>query len=161
MSEFDHRKHLVLNLIGLVCQDMSIEMESIWEMKRLQTLTNWKKVKPSAKEIAEAGFYCPKQETPDSVKCFCCFIELDGWETTDVPWKEHQKRALALSPPCKFIEIGKIEQDLLVKDYLDILKSVMLRKIKEKCDVSQKIAIATHQKNKRRLKKDLKKLGIS
>lgn len=133
----------------------------LWEMKRLQSLKKWSMAKPSAKEMAEAGFYCPDTDAPGTVKCFSCFIELDGWEPTDKPWEEHKKRALALNPPCKFIEVGKKESDLLVKDYLDILKSVMLRIGNENCEKKLSAALSLHKKKKASLRKDLQKLGVS
>jgi len=135
-------------------------MDHIWEIKRLKSLQNWKMAKPSTKEMAEAGFYCPNLNTPDIVRCFSCFIELDGWEPTDNPWEEHKKRALLLKPPCKFFEIGKRESDLTVDDFLEIQKSVMIRILNERCEKNLNIALATHKKKKIALKKDLQKIGL-
>ncbi|XP_050532410.1 baculoviral IAP repeat-containing protein 5.2-A-like [Daktulosphaira vitifoliae] len=132
-----------------------------WEVARMKSLENWNMNKPSAKEMAEAGFYCPQSDVPGTVRCFSCFIELDGWEPTDKPWEEHLKRALTLDPPCKFIELGKKEADLLVKDFLEILKSVMLRIVKEDSEKSLNSALALQKKKKTALKKELQKLGIS
>jgi len=133
----------------------------IWEMKRLKSLNKWKLAKPSAKEMAESGFYCPNPDVPETVRCFSCLIELDGWEPTDKPWEEHKKRALSLNPPCMFVEIGKKESDLLVKDYLDIFKSVMLRVVNKKCEKNLNVALSLHKKKKTSLRKDLQKLGVS
>lgn len=132
----------------------------IWEAKRLESLKKWTMPKPSAMEMSEAGFYCPNSNIPGTVKCFSCFIELDGWESTDKPWEEHRKRALTLNPPCKFIEIGKKESDLLVNDYLEILKSVMLRIANEKCEKTLNTALSLHKKKKTALRKELQKMGI-
>ncbi|XP_015373577.1 PREDICTED: baculoviral IAP repeat-containing protein 5-like [Diuraphis noxia] len=145
-------------------QIKSLEAEPlnhIWQMKRLKSLQNWTMAKPSAKEMAEAGFYCPNPDIPDTVRCFSCFIELDGWEPTDKPWEEHKKRALSLNPPCRFIEIGKKESDFIVDDFLEIQKSVILRIFNEKCDKLTKTALSLHKKKKSALKKDLQKKGMS
>lgn len=133
----------------------------IWEIKRLQSLKKWTMTKPSAKEMAESGFYCPDPDKPDTVKCFSCFIELDGWEPTDKPWDEHKKRALALNPPCKFVEIGKKESDFLIIDYVEILKSIMARIVNEKCEKNRSGVLSMHKKKKASLRKDLQKLGVS
>lgn len=135
--------------------------EHIWETKRLNSLKNWTMDKPSAKEMAEAGFYCPQSDTPGTVKCFSCFIELDGWEPTDKPWEEHRKRALTLDPPCKFAELGKKEEDLIVDDFLAIIKSLMLRIVKEECKSNLNTALSLHKKKKTLLRKELQKMGIS
>lgn len=137
-------------------------IEHAWELKRMKSLDKWKMAKPSAREMAESGFYCPKPDQyPDTVRCFSCFIELDGWEPTDKPWEEHQKRALSLNPPCKFIEIGKKESDLTVDDFLEIQKSVMIRIVKNRCQKNLDEALSLHKKKKAALKKDLKKIGIA
>lgn len=133
----------------------------ILEAKRLQSLKKWTMPKPSAVEMSEAGFYCPNSDIPGTVKCFSCFIELDGWESTDKPWEEHRKRALALNPPCKFIEIGKKESELMVNEYLAILKSIMLRIANEKCEKNLNTALSFHKKKKTALRKELQKMGIS
>jgi len=136
-------------------------MDHIWEIKRFKSLKNWTMAKPNSNEMAEAGFYCPNPDVPGTVKCFSCFIELDGWEPTDKPWEEHKKRALTLKPPCKFIEIGKKESDHSVDDFLEIQKSVMLRILSEKCEKSLNMTLALHKKKKMALKKDLQKVGFS
>lgn len=155
-------KQEILN--NVVNQLESFEFEPTightWELARLKSLENWTMVKPSAEEMAKAGFYCPNPDVPDTVKCFSCFIELDGWEPTDKPWEEHKKRALTLNPPCRFMEIGKRELDYTVDDFLEIQKSVLLRTYEEKCEKSLKSTIALHKKKKTVLKKELQKLGL-
>lgn len=135
-------------------------VEYIWESNRLRSLKNWPMVKPSAEEMAHSGFYCPNTDYPGIVKCFSCFIELDGWEPTDNPWEEHKKRAVTLNPPCKFIEIGKKESDHMVDDFLDILKSVIIRVINKTFDKNLNTMLVLHKKKKTSLKKELQKLGI-
>lgn len=142
----------------------SVESEPlshIWELKRLKSLQNWTMAKPSAQEMAQSGFYCPKLDKPDEVKCFSCFIELDGWEPSDKPWEEHKKRASSVNPPCKFIEIGKKESDFTVDDFLEIQKSVILRILNENCEQLTKKALSHYTKKKSLLKKGLQKMGVS
>lgn len=152
----------IMNIIKsqLSSPELKETLDYIWEIKRLESLKNWTMTTPSAKELAEAGFYCPNMELTGSVKCFACFIELDGWEPTDNPWEEHKKRALALKPPCKFIEIGKKEFKYTVNDFLEIQKSVMMRILNARCEMNLKVALDTHAKKKKALKKDLQKLGL-
>ena len=39
------------------------------------------------KQMAAAGFYHdPSNLSPDSVRCFVCQKELEGWEPEDDPW---------------------------------------------------------------------------
>ncbi|CAE6534697.1 unnamed protein product [Rhizoctonia solani] len=52
-----------------------------------------------AKHMAKAGFiYTPTQESDDLASCFYCNLGLDGWESTDDPHHEHQRRR----PHCAF-----------------------------------------------------------
>lgn len=160
----DMKKQLyenITNQLNLFGSDVEPAVGHIWEMKRLESLKCWTMAQPSSNEMAESGFYCPNMNYPGTVKCFSCFIELDGWEPTDKPWEEHKKRALACNPPCKFIEIGKKESDFTVDDYLEILKSVMIRTMKERCEMNLKKTLSFHRKKKSVLKKDLQKLGLS
>ncbi|KAJ3013954.1 hypothetical protein HKX48_005420, partial [Thoreauomyces humboldtii] len=54
----------------------------------------------SAVKMAEAGFiYWPMTDGPDTVLCPTCDVSLDGWEGTDDPIKEHEKRG----PKCGFL----------------------------------------------------------
>jgi len=153
----DEVKSIIQSRLGL--SELEPTLDYIWEIKRLKSLENWTMAKPSAKELAEAGFYCPNRELSGTVRCFSCFIELDGWEPTDKPWEEHKKRALALKPPCKFVEIGKKESDHTVNDFLEIQGSVMTRIPKERYEKNLKMVLDTHTKKKKTLKKDLQKMG--
>lgn len=141
--------------------DLEPTVGHIWLSKRLKSLDKWTMAKPSASDMAEAGFYCPNPDIPETVRCFSCFIELDGWEPTDKPWEEHKKRALTLKPPCKFIEIGKKESDLLVDDFLEILKSIVLRIVNDQREKSLAVALYHHKKKKSSLKKEVQKMGLS
>ncbi|CEL60372.1 Protein bir1 OS=Schizosaccharomyces pombe (strain 972 / ATCC 24843) GN=bir1 PE=1 SV=1 [Rhizoctonia solani AG-1 IB] len=52
-----------------------------------------------SKHMAKAGFiYTPTQESDDLASCFYCNLGLDGWESTDDPHHEHQRRR----PHCAF-----------------------------------------------------------
>ena len=51
--------------------------------------------------MAAAGFYLVS--TPDSVRCFVCLKELDGWEPEDDPIEEHRNH----SKKCPFLKIIK------------------------------------------------------
>lgn len=135
-------------------------IEQIWLHNRLETLKNWPMAQPSAREIAEAGFFCPDITDPDETKCFSCFIELNGWEQGDNPLEEHKKRALLLSPPCKFVEIGKEQSQLTVEDYIDIIRSVLLRYTMVACVKKKNSLVSAHEKVKKKLKKDLQKRGL-
>lgn len=59
--------------------------------------------------MAEAGFFW---KGIDSVACFLCGKELDGWEPEDDPWSEHKKHA----PQCVFVKFGRPENELKVFD---------------------------------------------
>lgn len=137
------------------------ELEQMWEYNRLKSLQNWPMSKPSAKLMAEAGFYIPNKNAPEIVKCFSCFIELDGWEPTDDPWEEHRKRALLLNPKCKYIELGKKESEFVVADFLQIMKSIMIRIVQNENEKYLASTLSQHKKQRSSLKTELKKMGIS
>ncbi|SNX86334.1 uncharacterized protein MEPE_05043 [Melanopsichium pennsylvanicum] len=55
--------------------------------------------KPTSKKLAEAGFFfTPNEEEPDNAKCIYCHKALGGWEKSDDPIHEHQRR----HPECAF-----------------------------------------------------------
>ncbi|GAC98224.1 hypothetical protein PHSY_005813 [Pseudozyma hubeiensis SY62] len=55
--------------------------------------------KPTSKKLAEAGFYfTPTEEESDNAKCVYCNKSLGGWEKSDDPVHEHQRRV----PGCAF-----------------------------------------------------------
>lgn len=64
--------------------------------------------------MAEAGFYyCGLSKDEDTVACFLCEKQLDGWEATDDPWSEHKKHA----PQCDFAKLGIPEREITVSIY--------------------------------------------
>ncbi|CAK7273907.1 hypothetical protein SEPCBS119000_005899 [Sporothrix epigloea] len=55
--------------------------------------------KCTTKQLADAGWkYTPTTESNDNTTCVYCQLALDGWEATDKPMNEHQRR----SPNCPF-----------------------------------------------------------
>ena len=45
-------------------------------------------------QLAKAGFfYAPAENSLDNARCFLCNVNLDGWEETDVPLREHLAHA--------------------------------------------------------------------
>lgn len=84
--------------------------------ERIKTFKNWPfsdKNKCNVRNMAEAGFYSVAtcKDDADAAKCFLCGKELDGWEASDDPWAEHKSHAAK----CAFVQIGKKEDDLLVR----------------------------------------------
>lgn len=69
--------------------------------------------------MAEAGFYhCPTENEPDLARCYVCFKELDGWDPSDDPSKEHSRSA-----NCAFVRLGKKARDVTVIDCLNLEKA--------------------------------------
>lgn len=69
----------------------------------------WPHSAPSTTQVAQTGFYFdPSQLSPDNVTCYHCLRSLDGWESEDIPAKEH----LAFSPDCAIAILTCIEKDL-------------------------------------------------
>ncbi|KAK8159787.1 hypothetical protein IWX90DRAFT_441328 [Phyllosticta citrichinensis] len=61
--------------------------------------------KCNIKSMVEAGWcFDPSPEFDDGVSCFYCQLSLDGWESTDDPTEEHQRR----SPRCPFFKLLKV-----------------------------------------------------
>lgn len=61
--------------------------------------------------MAKAGFYFSgATNDDDAATCFVCGKDLDGWESTDDPWIEHQKH----SANCKFLQMRRSEDELTV-----------------------------------------------
>lgn len=55
--------------------------------------------KPTSKKLSQAGFhYTPNDEEEDCATCCYCECALGGWEKTDDPVEEHQRRR----PECPF-----------------------------------------------------------
>eukprot|EP01147_Barroeca_monosierra_P008806 gene8806-1174_t len=70
-------------------------------------ISNRRKCKP--KNLAAAGFiYKGTEDSLDNVQCFLCGKELDGWDPSDDPMKEHERH----SPRCPFVTLGLEESRL-------------------------------------------------
>lgn len=65
--------------------------------KKAAAVSAWPHSRPSAEELAKAGFYfAPAPGQFDNVRCFLCCKNFDGWEPSDNPVVEHYN----LAPHC-------------------------------------------------------------
>lgn len=61
------------------------------------------KYKSQPEDFAQAGFYCrPLVGSTDTVACFMCLKNLDGWEAGDSAWNEHKSH----SPQCPLVTLN-------------------------------------------------------
>ena len=68
--------------------------------------------------MSRSGFYhCNIAGEVDGVRCFCCFKELDGWDSTDDPMTEHKR-----NNNCFFANLGKPQNKLTVKEFLQVIE---------------------------------------
>ncbi|KAI1292144.1 Baculoviral IAP repeat-containing protein 5 [Halotydeus destructor] len=82
----------------------------------------------SKENLAKAGFYHASPEVGgDSVRCFCCFKELEGWEQSDDPWAEH----LSHQSECLFAQLRKEESQLTVSEMVKIAEQRALNRNKK------------------------------
>ncbi|PZC75299.1 baculoviral IAP repeat-containing protein 5 [Helicoverpa armigera] len=106
--------------------------------ERIKTFKNWPfsaKDKCNVRNMAEAGFYSVATgiEDADAAKCFLCGKELDGWEAKDDPWEEHKSHAMK----CAFVQLGKKEDELLLSEFLSVIKQYMVNETKRLAEVSK------------------------
>ncbi|XP_014362127.1 baculoviral IAP repeat-containing protein 5 [Papilio machaon] len=106
--------------------------------EREKTFKNWPfsdKNKCNVRNMAEAGFYSVATGTDDldAAKCFLCGKELDGWEADDDPWAEHKSHA----GKCAYVQLGKNENDLLLSEFLSVVKQYMINEIKRLSEVAK------------------------
>nr|XP_053607852.1 baculoviral IAP repeat-containing protein 5 [Plodia interpunctella] len=106
--------------------------------ERAKTFKKWPfndKNKCNAQNMAEAGFYsvATGDDDADAAKCFLCGKELDGWEASDDPWEEHKSHAAK----CAFVQLGKKEDELLLSEYLSVVKQYMINEIKQMAETSK------------------------
>lgn len=85
--------------------------------------------------MAEAGFYsvATGADDADAAKCFLCGKELDGWEASDDPWAEHKSHAMK----CAFVQLGKKEDELLLSEFLSVIKQYMINETKRIAEVAK------------------------
>ncbi|XP_065207925.1 baculoviral IAP repeat-containing protein 5.2-A-like [Planococcus citri] len=112
----------------------------IKESERLKSFSNWiyrkdSSVSCTAEKMAKAGFYMISDDEPDTVKCFVCMKQLDGWEKEDDPFIEHKKHASY----CPFVKFGKEEKDLTLLEYLSLSEEMetKLLELKHQDDIKQ------------------------
>ncbi|CRK90640.1 CLUMA_CG004343, isoform A [Clunio marinus] len=95
------------------------------EEDRIASFKNWQyseSDKCSVQKMAEAGFfYTGHGEDDDSATCFVCGKVLDGWESNDDPWEEHEKHA----PNCRFVNTHLIQDDYSVEQLFNLAEVVV------------------------------------
>ncbi|KAJ8728433.1 hypothetical protein PYW08_016818 [Mythimna loreyi] len=106
--------------------------------ERVKTFKNWPfsdKNKCNVRNMADAGFYsvATGADDADAAKCFLCGKELDGWEAHDDPWAEHKSHAMQ----CAFVQLGKKEDDLLLSEFLSVIKQYMINETKRIAEVAK------------------------
>ncbi|XP_046959767.1 baculoviral IAP repeat-containing protein 5 [Vanessa cardui] len=106
--------------------------------ERVKTFKKWPfgdKNKCNIRNMAEAGFYsvATGDEDADAAKCFLCGKELDGWEASDDPWAEHKSHA----SKCAFVQLGKREDELLLSEFLSVIKQYMINETKRIAEVAK------------------------
>lgn len=85
-------------------EDLLPTSKSMISMRQKTFTPSWpydskKGWKPTSKKLASAGFhYFPNEEEDDCARCQYCELVLGGWEKTDDPMHEHQRRR----PSCPF-----------------------------------------------------------
>ncbi|CAH1645277.1 unnamed protein product [Spodoptera littoralis] len=106
--------------------------------ERIKTFKNWPfsdKNKCNVRNMAEAGFYsvATGADDADAAKCFLCGKELDGWEASDDPWAEHKSHAMK----CAFVQLGKKEDELLLSEFLSVIKQYMINETKRIAELAK------------------------
>ncbi|XP_046820759.1 baculoviral IAP repeat-containing protein 5 [Vespa crabro] len=100
-----------------------------WKTVRLETFKDWPYQSSedtcSPERMASAGFFSKAtKEEPDLVECFICSKQLDGWEPTDDPWKEHENH----QPSCAFVKLQKQDECLwTVYELFELIKAYNLK----------------------------------
>ncbi|XP_018369495.1 PREDICTED: baculoviral IAP repeat-containing protein 5 [Trachymyrmex cornetzi] len=94
-----------------------------WKKNRSTTYGSWpfnESNKCNAERMAAAGFYVVGDSNePDLVECFICSKQLDGWESDDDPWSEHEKHQSS----CPFVKLNKQdEKEWTVEELYDLYK---------------------------------------
>ncbi|CAH2230328.1 jg25725 [Pararge aegeria aegeria] len=108
--------------------------------ERVKTFKNWPfsdKDKCNVRNMAEAGFYsvATGDVDADAAKCFLCGKELDGWESCDDPWAEHKSHAAK----CAFVQLGKREDELLLSEFLSVIKQYMINDKKRVAEFAKEL----------------------
>ncbi|XP_037038121.1 baculoviral IAP repeat-containing protein 5.2-B [Bradysia coprophila] len=103
---------------------------NLFEQERLATFRYWKfsdDLPCNKFALSAAGFYKCNTEKDGSDECVCfyCGKALGDWDAEDDPFKEHK----AHSSKCKFINLGRRESELKVKEFLDLVESWCLNQM--------------------------------
>ncbi|XP_043229691.1 baculoviral IAP repeat-containing protein 7-A-like [Amphibalanus amphitrite] len=67
------------------------------ESNRRRTFFGWPMLRPSAEELARAGFFYTG--SADVAQCAFCWVSLGNWDPSDDPFEEHRRH----SPLCSFL----------------------------------------------------------
>ncbi|KAG5871583.1 hypothetical protein JTB14_017506 [Gonioctena quinquepunctata] len=115
-----------------ILEEMEVTLQYLSEENRRKTFKKWvfgAKEACNADKMAEAGFiFTGNKHEPDSAKCFFCNKALDGWDSTDDPWKEHLKHA----PKCNFAKLQKQQDSITLEKFLN-LRCELLRSVVDSC----------------------------
>ncbi|XP_056631138.1 baculoviral IAP repeat-containing protein 5-like [Diorhabda sublineata] len=97
-----------------------------YEEVRVNTYKNWifdDSSDCNVEKMAEAGFiFVGDEDERDAVKCFFCNKHLDGWESTDNPWKEHLKHA----PNCSFAKLETSQNNITLDQALKLRRDYLI-----------------------------------
>lgn len=118
----------VIKVTRVMAERYQVWAKALQEHERLETFkNNWKfkTGKCSAVNMAKAGWYREECWTDDTVRCFVCFKELDGWSKDDDPWEEHQKH----SSNCYFVKLKKEENELSVQEFIQLQKERIINQM--------------------------------
>lgn len=107
-----------------------------WKKVRLETFKNWPFQSCNdacgPERMAAAGFFfIGTTDDPDLVECFICSKQLNGWESTDDPWKEHMDH----QPSCAFVKLQKQDECLwTVYELFELIKAYHIKEIEHELD---------------------------
>ncbi|XP_028137798.1 baculoviral IAP repeat-containing protein 5 [Diabrotica virgifera virgifera] len=134
-------------------EDIEEYLPYLHEENRLKTYKTWvfSKNKPcNVDKMAEAGFiFIGNKQEPDAVKCFFCWKNLDGWEESDNPWKEHLKHA----PVCSFAKLQQAQTNITLKQFIDLRHELLSKIVKYYKDIEISELTSIVKKVESRLKK--------
>ncbi|XP_059480022.1 baculoviral IAP repeat-containing protein 5-like [Neocloeon triangulifer] len=109
--------------------EVTIEQPTIMmSAQRLETFGEkgmWFEVgSASRQDMVKSGFYCPSEDKRKNriVKCTYCRKEFANWTRDDKPEERH----LAESSECPFAQFGRDEEELTVREFLELELAVKL-----------------------------------
>lgn len=107
-----------------------------WKKVRLESFKDWpfqsSKDVCSPERMASAGFFSKaNKDEPDLVECFICSKQLDGWESSDDPWKEHEKHQAS----CAFVKLQKQDECLwTVQELFELIRVYNLKECEKELE---------------------------